>query len=80
MPEASVISMFANLRRWLGILHNQHGSRVLSKRQQVFMRMQRQQSQWDGLPLRDGTMRFVLVNGPDRNLSASIQGQAKNGE
>jgi hypothetical protein len=80
MPKMSAISMFANLRRWLDILHDQHSSRVLLKRQQVFMRMQRQQSQWDGLPLRDGTMRFVLVNGPDRNLSASIQGQAKNGE
>jgi hypothetical protein len=27
-------------------LHDQRGSRVLLQRQQVFMRMQRQQSQW----------------------------------
>ena len=80
MPKVSVISMFANLRRWLDTLHDQHGSRVLLKRQQVFMRMQRQQSQRHGLSLRDGTLRFVLVNGPDRNLSASLRGQTKNGE
>jgi hypothetical protein len=33
-------------------LHDQRGSRVLLQRQQVFMRMQRQQSQWHALSLR----------------------------
>jgi len=80
MPKMSLISMFANLRSWLDVLHDQHGSRGLLKRQQVFMRMQRQQSQWDGLALRDGTMRFALVNGHDCNPAVSPRGQAKNGE
>jgi hypothetical protein len=80
MPKMFLISMFTSLRRRLATLHDQHGSPVLLKRQQVFMRMQRQQSQWGGLSLRDGTMRFALVNGPDRNLSASLRGQTKNGE
>lgn len=54
MPKMSVISMLANLWHWPDTLHNQHGSRVLLKRQQVFMRMQRQQSQWHALSLREG--------------------------
>jgi hypothetical protein len=62
MPKMSVISMLANhlCRRlmdffWLDALHDQHGPRVLLKRQHVFMRMQRQQSQWQALSSRDGT-------------------------
>jgi hypothetical protein len=55
MPKMSVISMLANLCHWLDTLHDQHGPSVLLKRQQVFMRMQRQQSQWHDLSLRDGT-------------------------
>jgi hypothetical protein len=55
MPKMSLISVFANLCRWLDALHDQHSSHVLLKRQQVFMRMQRQQSQWHALSLRDGT-------------------------
>jgi hypothetical protein len=54
MPKMYVTSMFANLCRWLDALHDQHNSRVLSKRQHVFMVMQRQQSQWHALSLRDG--------------------------
>ena len=54
MPTMSLISMFADLCTWLNALHDQRGSRVLLKRQQVFMRMQRQQSQWHALSLRDG--------------------------
>ena len=54
MPKMSVISMLANLCHWLDTLQDQHGPRVLLKRQQVFMRMQRQQSQWHALSLREG--------------------------
>ena len=63
MPKMSVIAMFVNLRRWFDTLHDRHGSRILLKRQEVFMRMQRQQSQWHG-PLVEGRpVRFALVNG-----------------
>ena len=54
MPKMSVISILANLWHWLDTLHGQHGSRILQKRQQVFMRMQKQQSQWHALSLREG--------------------------
>jgi hypothetical protein len=54
MPKMSLISMFADLCIWLNAFHDQRGSRVLLKRQQVFMRMQRQQSQWHALSLREG--------------------------
>jgi hypothetical protein len=54
MPKTSVISILANLWYWLDTLRDQHGSRALLKRQQVFMRMQRQQSQWHALSSRDG--------------------------
>jgi hypothetical protein len=53
MPKMSLISMFANLCTWLNALHDQHDSRALLKRQQVFMRMQRQQSQWHALSSRE---------------------------
>ena len=52
MPKMSLISMFADLCTWLNALHDQRGSRVLLQRQQVFMRMQRQQSQWHAHSLR----------------------------
>ena len=55
MPKMSMVSMFANLCRWLGILHDWRWSPVLVKRQQGFMLMQRQQSQCHGLSSRDGT-------------------------
>ena len=68
MPKMSVIAMFVNLRRWFDTLHDRHGSRILLKRQEVFMRMQRQQSQWHG-PLVEGRpVRFALVNDPCRNF------------
>jgi hypothetical protein len=54
MPKASVISILANLWHWLDTLRDQHCSRVLLKRQQVFMLMQRQQSQWHAFSLREG--------------------------
>jgi hypothetical protein len=54
MPKTSVISILATLWYWLDTLHDQHGSRVLLKRQQVFMGMQRQQSQRHAPSLRDG--------------------------
>ena len=64
MPKMSLISMFAShlsiCRRlidffWLDTLHDQRCCRVQLKRQQGFMLMQRQQSQWHGVSLRDGT-------------------------
>ena len=47
---------------WLHTLHDQRCARVLLKRQQGFMLMQRQQSQWHGLLVEREQTKFVFVN------------------
>lgn len=55
MPTTFMISMFAKLCGWLDNRRDQHRSGVLLRRQQAFLRIQRQQRQCHGRSLRDGT-------------------------